>query len=73
MNIKIKGEFIKLGQFLKKIEEIDSGGQAKLYLQENNIKINGKTPEGRSSKIYINDIVWVNNDVYKITSIDSEI
>lgn len=68
MVIKIKGEFIKLSQFLKKIDEIGSGGQSKFFVQSNDIKINGKKPVGRSSKIKPGDIVWVNDSLYKIES-----
>lgn len=66
MVIKIKGDYIKVSQFLKKIDEIGSGGQSKFFLQSNNIKINGKPPVGRSSKIKPGDIVWVNDSLYKI-------
>ena len=70
MNIKIKGEFIKLGQFLKKIGFIDSCGAAKIILNNTNILINGKPPIGRSSKIKIGDTVWVNDKVYFIQAIN---
>lgn len=66
MVVKIKGEFIKLGQFLKKINEIDTGGQARTFLKSNLVKINGKTPEGRSSKIKPGDVVWINDILIKV-------
>ncbi len=37
----IKGEYITLAQFLKEESVISSGGQAKWYLKENPVKLNG--------------------------------
>ncbi|MHA3839058.1 RNA-binding S4 domain-containing protein [Mycoplasma sp. HF14] len=68
MTIKIKGDSIKLSQFLKKIDEIDTGGQAKVFILNNDIKINGEAPKGRSSKIKVGDIVWINDSLYTIAS-----
>ncbi|ADE19525.1 RNA-binding S4 domain-containing protein [Mycoplasma crocodyli] len=73
MVIKIKGEFIKVGQFLKKINEVSTGGRTKEFLKYNTIQINGKTPEGRSSKIRPGDIVWVNDTLIKIEENKEEI
>ncbi|MHA3825809.1 RNA-binding S4 domain-containing protein [Mycoplasma sp. Z463D] len=70
MTIKIKGGSIKLSQFLKKIDEIDTGGQAKVFILNNDIKINGEAPKGRSSKIKVGDIVWINDSLYTIASAD---
>ncbi|MHA3786229.1 RNA-binding S4 domain-containing protein [Mycoplasma sp. Z244C] len=70
MTIKIKGGSIKLSQFLKKIDEIDTGGQAKIFILNNDIKINGEAPKGRSSKIKVGDIVWINDSLYTIASAD---
>lgn len=50
MTVKIKGESIKVSQFLKKIDETQSGGQSKKFLLSNKVLINGKKAEGRSSK-----------------------
>ncbi|WP_036463888.1 RNA-binding S4 domain-containing protein [Mycoplasmopsis sturni] len=72
MIVKIKGESIKLSQFLKKVDEIQTGGQSKWFVEENSIKINGRKPDGRSAKIRIGDIVWVNDIIYKIESINDE-
>ena len=44
MKIFIKDEFIKIGQLLKKMSLISSGGEALLFLNNNIIKINGEVP-----------------------------
>ncbi|WLP85992.1 RNA-binding S4 domain-containing protein [Mycoplasma seminis] len=68
MTVAIKGGSIKLSQFLKKIDEIDTGGQAKEFIKNNSITINGEQPKGRGSKIKVGDIVWINNSIYSITA-----
>ena len=39
-NIKIEGDFITLGQFLKAADIISSGGEAKGFLLNNKVLIN---------------------------------
>ena len=40
-NVQIKEEFVRLGQFLKICDLISSGGEAKIFLKENEIFVNG--------------------------------
>ena len=39
-SIKIKDEFIKLGQALKLAGAVDSGVEAKIYIQDGLVKVN---------------------------------
>lgn len=48
----LTSDYITLGQFLKEISEISSGGMAKHYLQENVILIDGEPDNRRGRKIY---------------------
>lgn len=57
--VTIKTEYIALGQFLKLADCIDSGGQAKFFLQENQILINGDADNRRGRKLYSGDTVEV--------------
>ncbi|WP_127530043.1 S4 domain-containing protein YaaA [Paenibacillus kobensis] len=57
--ITIGTEYIALGQFLKLSDCIDSGGQAKPFLQENEVRINGEVDNRRGRKLYAGDIVEV--------------
>jgi len=57
--ITIGTEYIALGQFLKLSDCIDSGGQAKAFLQENEVRINGEADNRRGRKLYAGDIVEV--------------
>lgn len=49
--IKIDTEYITLGQFLKLAELIDSGGMAKWFLSEYEIKVNGQQDQRRGRKL----------------------
>ncbi|MCM3747958.1 S4 domain-containing protein YaaA [Paenibacillus pasadenensis] len=57
--ITIKTEYITLGQFLKLSDCIDSGGQAKFFLQETSVTINGEPDNRRGRKLYTGDSVTV--------------
>lgn len=59
--IEITTDQITLGQFLKLANIIESGGMAKAFLQEINVIVNGKTESRRGRKLYIHDIIQVQN------------
>jgi len=65
-NIKIDSEFITLGQFLKVADIISSGGEAKSFLAENVILVNGEEDRRRGRKLYKDDIVEIDRKSYKI-------
>lgn len=65
-NIKIEEEFIKLGQFLKFVDLVSSGGEVKSFLYENIILINGEEDNRKGRKIYKGDIVEVLGKKYQI-------
>ena len=68
MKIVIKDEYIKLGQLLKKINVISTGGEAKHYILNNVIKINGEKPEGRGTKVKVGSTLWINDDLYQVVN-----
>ncbi|MFK7692275.1 S4 domain-containing protein YaaA [Paenibacillus sp. HJGM_3] len=57
--IEITTEYIALGQFLKLADCISTGGQAKQFLQETVIRINGAVDNRRGRKLYSGDTVEV--------------
>ena len=56
--------FITLTQFLKATGYIASGGQAKFFLLENDIYVNGEIRRERKKKLHPGDIVQIENDRY---------
>lgn len=55
--VYIDGPYITLGQLLKKIDVIDSGGFAKMFLTEHDVFVNKELEDRRGRKIYPQDIV----------------
>lgn len=68
-NVPIHGEYITLGQFLKITDIISSGGEAKSYLADAKILVNGEPDNRRGRKLYPNDTVQVAGaGEYRITA-----
>ena len=64
---KITTEFITLQQFLKMNYLVFSGGEAKYFVKENRILVNGETEDRRGRKLYPGDEVSVNGKKYRIS------
>ena len=55
--IKIKDEFIKLGQAIKLAGFVSSGVEAKIEIQNGNVKVNKEVEYQRGKKIHPGDII----------------
>ena len=64
--IKIITDNIKLGQFLKLSGIIVNGSEAKMFLEDNIVLVNGEEENRRGRKIYPGDVVVVQNKEYKV-------
>ena len=56
---KLNKEYIKLDQFLKMSNIISTGCEAKIYLMENKVLVNGIEENRRGRKLYPGDTVTV--------------
>ena len=65
-NIKINTEIIKLDSFLKWCGAASMGSEAKIYVQEGEVKVNGEVCTQRGKKLKSGDIVELHGEVYKI-------
>lgn len=63
-NIFIKTEFITLGQFLKFAGIISNGGEAKMFLDSNEILVDSMQEKRRGKKLFPNSIVSINDEKY---------
>ncbi|WP_085993781.1 S4 domain-containing protein YaaA [Oceanobacillus senegalensis] len=59
--INIKTEYITLGQFIKLLNILDSGGMVKAFLQDVGAMVNGEQEHRRGRKLYPNDIIEIEN------------
>ena len=66
MEIKIRDEFIKLGQALKAAGLVESGVEAKEVIQDGLVKVNGEVDTRRGKKLYDGDIVSFDGTDIKI-------
>ena len=65
-SIKIKNEYIELGQLLKLKNYISSGGEAKYYLKEHDVFVNEEKEDRRGRKLYPGYIIKIEDKLYKI-------
>lgn len=64
--IKLREEFIKLGQALKAAGLVESGVEAKEVIQDGFVKVNGEVDTRRGKKLYDGDIVFFGGTEIKI-------
>ena len=57
--VSITTEYVTLGQFLKLADIISSGGQAKFFLEDVQIKVNGEVDQRRGRKLRDGDKIEV--------------
>ena len=68
VDVTIKSEYITLGQFLKYVNIISNGSEAKFYLAQNDAYVNDVLDTRRGKKLYPGDVVKVNKQVFRIVS-----
>ncbi|MEE1186987.1 MAG: RNA-binding S4 domain-containing protein [Acutalibacteraceae bacterium] len=64
--IKIITEFIRLDSLLKLANMVNSGGEAKMLIQDGYVKVNGQVCLMRGKKIRANDEVEFDNELIKV-------
>lgn len=64
--IKIKDEYIKLGQALKLAGLVGSGVEAKVMIQDGQVLVNGQVELQRGKKLHNGDIISFNGEEVQI-------
>lgn len=59
IKIPIQGEYMTLGQLLKAVDVIASGGEAKIFLQSYQVLVNGEQDDRRGRKLFPQDKVEI--------------
>lgn len=67
LTIRLKEDYIKLGQALKASGLVGSGVEAKIVIQDGLVKVNEETEYQRGKKLYDKDIVTYKGETVKIT------
>ena len=65
--IKLRDEYIKLGQALKAAGLAESGVDAKFAIQDGLVKVNGKVELQRGKKLVDGDVIEFDGETIKIT------
>ena len=60
--IILREEYIKLGQALKAMNLVESGGEAKIVIVNGEVKVNGETEYQRGKKLRAGDIIEYNGE-----------
>lgn len=63
--VKINTEFIKLDAFLKWCGAVTQGSDAKMYIKNGDVKVNGAVELQRGKKIRVDDIIEFEGITYK--------
>ena len=66
-NIKLRDDYIKLGQALKAAGLVKSGVDAKFVIQDGLVKVNGHVETQRGKKLVAGDIVEYDGNTIKIS------
>ena len=69
--VRIRDEFIKLGQVLKLAGLVDEGVEAKYAVQEGHVKVNGEVCLQRGKKLVPGDEFTYRNQTVKVVGLDS--
>ena len=66
--IRLRDEYIKLGQDLKASGLVESGAEAKEVITEGMVCVNGEADTRRGRKLYAGDIINFNGEEVKIVN-----
>ena len=64
--IKLRDEFVKLGQALKAAGLVESGVDAKLVILDGQVKVNGAVELQRGKKLHAGDVVEYDGETIRI-------
>ena len=64
--IRLRDEYIKLGQALKAAGLVESGVEAKEVITEGLVTVNGETDTRRGRKLYAGDIILFDGEEIRI-------
>lgn len=72
VEVAISGETIKLGQFIKLANLVDSGGAAKAVIAEGAVTVNGEVDTRRGATLHPGDLVCIGQDCARVAADEGE-
>jgi ribosome-associated protein len=70
--IAIRGDMIRLGQLLKLADIVDSGGEARDLLENEDVRVNGERETRRGRQLHPGDVIALTDAVLEIVPIDTD-
>jgi ribosome-associated protein len=67
-DVAIRGDMIRLGQLLKLAGVVDSGGELKALLAEQEVHVNGEPDNRRGRQLHPGDVVDVAGEQLRVTA-----
>jgi ribosome-associated protein len=68
-DVPVEGDMIRLGQFLKLANMVDTGGEIKDLLAAGEVRVNGEVDERRGRQLHPGDIVTVGGTRLRVAGI----
>lgn len=73
VDVPIRDESIRLGQFLKLANLIESGAEAKPLVQDGQVQVNGEVDTRRGRQLHPGDVVTLGGMSARVAAGDAEI
>ena len=68
MEFKLTDEYIELIKLLKKLQIAESGGHAKMMVEDGMVTVNGQTEYRKRAKLHDGAVVLVNGQTIRVIS-----
>ena len=68
VSVPLEGEFIRLDDVLKTAGAVNTGGHAKIVIQDGEVKLNGEVCIQRGKKLHAGDKAEFNSVIYEVSS-----
>ena len=65
-DVPVRGDFIRLDQFLKLAGAVQGGGEAKARVQAGEVRVNGEVELRRGRKLRAGDVVDAESRLYRV-------
>lgn len=65
-DFKLKGEYIRLDDLLKNVGVVNTGGHAKIIIQDGEVKVNGEICTMRGKKLRSGDTAEFERVIYNV-------
>ncbi len=66
LDVPISDDMIRLGQFLKLANLIDSGSDARILLEDGSVRVNGESERRRGRQLHRGDVVTVQDHQVRV-------